>query len=237
MINETICKKQFVMSVTLAVMYFFGLFSFLMIRPVMAILNDVFIIQPELNNRIALSLNSLIYMGVIVAFWSFYKQDIHDFRRHWIRNMIWIFWGLCLMIGMGNIVVPTLISIVHPLTNSVNEVDLRSMLSSYPFIYTVSVIWIGPIIEELVYRATIYRMIRTKSRILAYLISSFLFGFQHVYKAVVFQNNYNEWWNIFSYMTAGLILAYLYEKRKNILVPIGAHVVSNGISVILYFLR
>lgn len=236
MINEPISKKQFFMGVTVAVMYFFGLFSFLMIRPVMNILNDVFIIQPELNNRIALSLNSLIYIGVIIAFWGFYKQAIHDFRRHWIRNMMWIFLGLCLMIVIGNILIPTLISIFHPVTRSVNEVDLWTMLSSYPFIYTVNVIWIGPMIEELVYRATIFRLIRQKSRVLAYLVSSFLFGFQHVYKAVVFQNNYNELWSIFSYMTAGLILAYLYEKRKNILVPIGAHVVSNGLSVMLYFL-
>lgn len=192
--------------------------------------------QPELNSRIALSLNSLIYIGVIIAFWGFYKHDIHDFRRYWIRNMMWMFWGLCLIIVIGNIVIPTLISIFHPVAKSVNEVDLRSMLSSYPFIYTVNVIWIGPMIEELVYRGTIFRTIRTKSRILAYLVSSFLFGFQHVYKAVVFQSNYNELWNIFSYMTAGLILAYLYEKRKNILVPIGAHMISNGLSVVLYFL-
>lgn len=236
MINESISKKQFIVGFTVAVMYFFGLFSFLMIRPVMGILNDVFIIQPKLNKEIALSLNSLIYIAVIIAYWGFYKQAMYDFRQHRVRNMLWILIGLGLIIVMGNMLVPTLVSIFHPVTKSVNEVDLRSMLSSYPFIYTVNVILIGPMIEEQVYRATIFRTIRKKSRMLAYLISSFLFGFQHVYKAVVFQNNYYELWNIFTYLTVGLILAYLYEKRKNIWVPIGAHVISNGLSVLLYFL-
>ncbi|OMD72577.1 CPBP family intramembrane glutamic endopeptidase [Paenibacillus odorifer] len=236
MIDEKLSKRQLILGIILAVMYFLGLFSILLIRPVMGILNDVFIWQPEQQNRMALLLNSLIYIGVIIGFRGFYKQAIHDFRQYWIRNMLWMVWGLCLIIIIGNILIPTLISIFHPITKSVNEVDLRAMLSSYPFIFTVNVVWIGPVIEELVYRVTIFRTIRRKSRLLAYLISSFLFGFQHVYRAVVFQSNYNEMWNIFSYMASGLIFAYLYEKRKNILVPIGAHMFSNGLSVLLYFL-
>ncbi|MEK5180552.1 MULTISPECIES: CPBP family intramembrane glutamic endopeptidase [Paenibacillus] len=236
MIDEKLSKRQLILGVILAVMYFLGLFSILLIRPVMEILNHVFIWQPEQQNRMALLLNGLIYIGVILGFRGFYKQAIHDFRQYWVRNMLWMIWGLCLIIIIGSMLIPTLISIFHPITKSVNEVDLRAMLSSYPFIFTVNVVWIGPLIEELVYRVTIYRTIRRKSRLLAYLISSFLFGFQHVYRAVVFQSNYNEMWNIFSYMAAGLIFAYLYEKRKNILVPIGAHMFSNGLSVLLYFL-
>ncbi|WP_340396924.1 type II CAAX endopeptidase family protein [Paenibacillus sp. FSL E2-0202] len=236
MIDEKLSKRQLILGVILAVMYFLGLFSILLIRPVMEILNHVFIWQPEQQNRMALMLNSLIYIGVIIGFRGFYKQAIHDFRQYWVRNMLWMVWGLCLIIIIGSMLIPTLIFIFHPITKSVNEVDLRAMLSSYPFIFTVNVVWIGPLIEELVYRVTIYRTIRRKSRLLAYLISSFLFGFQHVYRAVVFQSNYNEMWNIFSYMAAGLIFAYLYEKRKNILVPIGAHMFSNGLSVLLYFL-
>ncbi|OME03781.1 hypothetical protein BSK54_06720 [Paenibacillus odorifer] len=236
MIDEKLSKRQLILGVILAVMYFLGLFSILLIRPVMGILNHVFIWQPEQQNRMALLLNSLIYIGVIIGFRGFYKQAIHDFRQYWVRNMLWMVWGLCLIIIIGSMLIPILISIFHPITKSVNEVDLRAMLSSYPFIFTVNVVWIGPLIEELVYRVTIYRTIRRKSRLLAYLISSFLFGFQHVYRAVVFQSNYNEMWNIFSYMAAGLIFAYLYEKRKNILVPIGAHMFSNGLSVLLYFL-
>ncbi|AWV34635.1 type II CAAX endopeptidase family protein [Paenibacillus sp. FSL H7-0716] len=236
MIDEKLSKRQLIFGVILAVMYFLGLFSILLIRPVMEILNHVFIWRPEQQNRMALLLNGLIYIGVIIGFRGFYKQAIHDFRQYWVRNMLWMVWGLCLIIIIGSMLIPTLISIFHPIAKSVNEVNLRTMLSSYPFIFTVNVVWIGPLIEELVYRVTIYSTIRRKSRLLAYLISSFLFGFQHVYRAVVFQGNYNEIWNIFSYMTAGLIFAYLYEKRKNILVPIGAHMFSNGLSVLLYFL-
>ena len=235
MINEQVSKRQLIMGVVLAVMYFFGLFSILMTRPVMGILDQVFTLQPEQQNRIALMLNSLIYIGVFIAFWGFFKQANYDFRRYWIRNLLWMVWGFCLIFIMGGILIPSLISIFHPVTKSANEVDLRSMLSSYPFIFTVNVIWLGPVIEELVYRATIFRTICRKSRSLAYLVSSFLFGFQHVYKAVVFQHNYSEMWNIFSYMATGLILAYLYEKRKNILVPLGAHMINNGLSVLLYF--
>lgn len=235
MINEKMSKKQFIMGVVLAGMYFLGLFSILVIRPIMGILDHVFILHPELYHRMGLLLNSLIYIGVIIAFWGFYKEDFQNFRRHWIRNMLWMVWGLCLIFIMGSLLIPTIISNFHSVTQSVNEVNIRSMLSSYPIIFTVNVIWLGPLIEELVYRGTIFRTIRRKSRILAYLVSSFLFGFQHVYKAVVFQNNYSEMWNIFSYMATGLVLAYLYEKRKNILVPLGAHMLMNGLSVVLYF--
>jgi len=88
MINEQISKRQFIMGVILAVMYFLGLFSILMIRPIMGILNHLFIMQPELNIRIGLLLNSLIYIGVIFVFWGYYKADIHDCRQYWIRNLL-----------------------------------------------------------------------------------------------------------------------------------------------------
>lgn len=68
MIDEKLSKRQLILGVILAVMYFLGLFSILLIRPIMEILNHVFIWQPEQQNRMALLLNGLIYIGVILGF-------------------------------------------------------------------------------------------------------------------------------------------------------------------------
>lgn len=50
MIDEKSSKRQLIFGVILAVMYFLGLFSNLLIRPVMGILNHVFICDQ--NNKI-----------------------------------------------------------------------------------------------------------------------------------------------------------------------------------------
>jgi len=81
----------------------------------------------------------------------------------------------------------------------------------------ISMVLIGPIIEELMFRGIIYNSLKEKySNMKAILITTTLFSLMHV--------------NIFQMIYAfalGFILIYVYEKYKTIKAPIIVHMFSN----------
>lgn len=79
----------------------------------------------------------------------------------------------------------------------------------------------APIIEEVIFRGLIFKRIRRVSNAtIAIVLSALFFGIFH--------------WNVVQGIYAfviGAILAYVYEKYKNIIAPIIVHMIANGISV------
>jgi len=84
---------------------------------------------------------------------------------------------------------------------------------------------LAPISEELYFRGFLYKAFRNKfSQGIAIAAASVIFGALHfdLYRFVPF-------------FTAGVILNHIYEKYENILIPIIAHSVWNGIMVLALF--
>lgn len=84
---------------------------------------------------------------------------------------------------------------------------------------------LAPVSEELYFRGFLYKALRSKfSQGIAIASASVIFGALHfdLYRFVPF-------------FTAGVILNHIYEKYENILIPIIAHSVWNGIMVLALF--
>lgn len=89
---------------------------------------------------------------------------------------------------------------------------------SEPYIYLVlSVVILGPLVEELVFRGIVYRELSLGiNKKLAILLSGLAFGIFH--------------WNIiqFTYtVLIGLLLAYLYKRYENFALPVYLHILNN----------
>ena len=85
---------------------------------------------------------------------------------------------------------------------------------------------VGPIVEEIFFRGFFYPILKQKWGIAwAMVITSSAFAFIH-------QNQF-AFWPIF---LLGMALAYLYEKRRNIIAPITLHVVHNSLFLAYFFL-
>ena len=91
----------------------------------------------------------------------------------------------------------------------------------------------GPVLEELLYRYTAFGMLYQKNRLLAYIVPSLLFAFQHVAEAGIWGGDTVQLINIPGYIIAGLIFAFLYARSKNICVPIGAHILTNSFGLFM----
>ena len=108
---------------------------------------------------------------------------------------------------------------------SLSEPIFDNQLQQNPGIFFLSVVLVGPILEELVFRGAIVSYLLAHStRVSALLFSSFLFGMIHFSLDQIILAS-----------IAGIFLGYAYMKSKNIIVPIFFHVLNNGIYFFLKF--
>ena len=90
------------------------------------------------------------------------------------------------------------------------------------FIVFLTSVCMAPILEELLFRGLIYKRLRnTCNSFVAAIISSLAFGISH--------GNLVQF--LYAFL-AGMLLAYVYEKYKNLWAPILFHLCANTISVL-----
>ncbi len=87
----------------------------------------------------------------------------------------------------------------------------------------ITVVIVGPICEELLMRALIFKRMRT----------SHGFAFSAVLSSALFGLIHGNWVQFFYAFLVGFMLAYVYEMTGNILIPIVFHIVANGVSTLM----
>ena len=114
-----------------------------------------------------------------------------------------------------------------------NENNIKEMIAASPVFMTYMVCVHGPVLEELLYRYTGFGLLYEKNRFLAYAVPSLMFGIQHVAQAGIWGGDTYQLINMPGYILGGLVFAFLYDKTKNLWVPIGAHILMNAVGTIL----
>ncbi|KAL6621661.1 hypothetical protein U3516DRAFT_861759 [Neocallimastix sp. 'constans'] len=116
--------------------------------------------------------------------------------------------------------------------NSNTEAIVNEMKKNILFVIIFGNI-ISPIIEELICRRLIFYFINKWSKLLAYLISSFIFAFGHFgFSLITLIKEFN---NFPLYFITGVIYAYAYDYDGYILASIYAHILINFTSFFLTF--
>lgn len=234
---ETLTKCQRIIGTLFIPLYCFGLFGIVFISPLLHGIQRWSALSQYALSESTLSLcsfgiSSVVYLVVVYLLRGFFKQAFQALRGQWGKTILWIGIGIVGMFVLGNIVMPNVVAIFHPITTPANQNQMAELVRSYPLLMLLMTVLVGPIIEELVYRVSVFRALIGRSRLLAYALSSLLFGFQHVMQAVVFDQNYTELWNMLPYIASGLWISYLYDRRRNILVPLLVHVLNNLLGVL-----
>lgn len=100
------------------------------------------------------------------------------------------------------------------------------------FDYIITALFLGPIVEEILYRGYIWKFF-DKSKLIAHFTSAVVFAFAHIVVVV-----WNYGWTIdymcfmIPYMFMGLGFSVIYEKNDNIVYPVIAHSLINCMSLI-----
>ena len=85
-------------------------------------------------------------------------------------------------------------------------------------IMILATVFLGPILEELVFRRVIFGSI----------IQNYNFWIASIVSAIVFAAIHMDFTHILLYTICGMIFAFLYYKTKRLLTPIIAHILLNG---------
>jgi len=133
----------------------------------------------------------------------------------------------CIMMGIQLIVIPGF-EVMEKVLNYFGYSFLSSIESatggSISILMVVYAVFLGPIAEELIYRGFVLFSLKKYGKILAILISAFLFGIMH--------GNIPQ--AIFA-IGVGVVLGYV-TVEYSILWAILLHVINNGLSDISYYL-
>ena len=173
------------------------------------------------------SVQYLILLGAFIFFlWPRLFTLIERFK-HWKHVIIGVACG-ALVIGV-TILYNFVINQFIELEVNGNEVAAEQMIKQYPGISLFILGFVGPICEELTYRFGLFGLLKKKNRILAYIVSSLVFGIIHfdfTGDLIV------ELLNLPTYILCGLIFGTTYDFF-GFEGSLTAHITNNVYAVIM----
>lgn len=199
--------------------------------------NSIFFTPEEINafldsDRINLMLNlitySTLFVGLIGLLWKDIITVLKSFKP--LRN-------IAVGVGYGGLVMVVVIAynlVVlatgYEMSDNQNERSIVEMMTSYPVMSFFAFVLFGPIVEEMTYRLGLFSLVHRLNRPLAYVVTMLIFGVIHMSFSP--DTIINELVNLPSYILAGSILTYAYEK-EGFAVSTYAHITNNLISFLL----
>ncbi len=203
----------------------------------------------ETNSETEISPNvAALSMFLMYLFWftiicfSFRNELLNAIKESFKRVKkvylsIPFFLSLTIAVGVVSGVIVNALNSLSDINSvtSENQAGIEDMLLNadnfYIGLLILSVVFMGPIVEELVFRRTIFNLTTRKSMILAYILSSSLFGLLHV----VGSTDTEDYIYLIVYISMGLVMTASYHYSKNIMTPILLHILYNAFTIIIVF--
>lgn len=205
--------------------------SFIVVKPISAIIKSL---NPDAtkdhlyNLIMGWTTFTTFFLGFLVTLF-FILRDKDFFKKAFVGGKkasipVSILWGI-----LGFVIVLTaqmlagLIEQKLGITGgSENTAVLSSIAAASPIII-VSIVFIGPFLEEVVFRRVIFGSLnQTTNFFIAALVSAIVFGLVHM-----------ELSHILTYASTGLAFAFLYNKTKRLLTTIISHTLLNGFVIFI----
>ena len=89
-------------------------------------------------------------------------------------------------------------------------------------------VFLGPIVEEVLFRGVIFGALLKRARLAAYIVSVVLFALLHVWQYAVAEQSTSVLLYTLDYLPVGFILAWCYERSGNLWTPILFHMGINA---------
>ena len=201
-----------------------SIFIFLFISIFYSVIN---IKYTHLNSNVIYLINSFtILICLILVYFKEIKEDIKKFE---LKN---------LSISLKHYIIGLTIYFIYQLiisktiTSNIpsNEEMVRNLFKANIFIAFISACFLAPILEEILFRFTLFKC--TNNKYIFLLTSSILFSLFHVtnLQSIV------QIFFLFSYLILSFTLSYILYKSKNICNSILVHSIHNLFMALLLFL-
>ncbi|MFI3329824.1 MAG: CPBP family glutamic-type intramembrane protease [bacterium] len=161
---------------------------------------------------------------------------LEQFKDKSIPKTILLTLGLSVAFLAGNMLIGNLLALIPGAGESANQEAIAEMVKSAPLTIIISAVIFAPIVEELVFRAGVYKLFEGKFNTkIAILGSGAIFGLLHVVMGLMTGDLFELVYFI-NYFAMGCAFGLLYAKTKNIYICMGVHFINNLVGVLLLFL-
>lgn len=199
-------------------------------------------IENDLNLIVNIFTYLIAVIGVVIISFKWIKKDLSTMTGKCIG---YGFLGLAIMLGV-NVIATIILQLFGINDTSTNQSSIEQIMKSDNglLLMGITTIILAPIVEELVFRKSIFKLFKNKIY-LALVVSSLAFGALHVISPAlsilleIFQGNatytdlIKELFYLIPYSLMGLPFGFVYIKtNKNITTAIIAHMLNNIFSFI-----
>jgi len=176
---------------------------------------------------------NLAYYGVgffymLAAAFGFLRRDFDALCDRPLRALGEVLVHYALMLAL-NLLVGTLLLLLRPDGLNPNNEALLQAAAQDGGAVTATVVFLAPVVEELLFRAGVFGLLRRRSRLAAYAVSALGFSFYHVAPYAFSQPAC--WLYLVQYLPASFLLARCYERTNTIWCSIFFHMLVNGVTM------
>ena len=184
-------------------------------------------ISPSLQNAIYYY---TLFAVTLIIFHSFLGRTTRNFADNLGNACKSILVGLIALYGLNELVYRLTRMLVNNHTN-LNDTTISAQIHDAPRVTLLIVIFLAPFVEEVLFRGLVFGNLKSKSRVVAYLVSCLLFALLHVWQFAVVQRDITYFLLMVQYLVPGVVLAWVYDRSGTLWTAIGLHAVTNALSV------
>ena len=137
--------------------------------------------------------------------------------------------GLIGLYGLNELVYRLTRLAIDNRTN-LNDTTISAQIQDAPRVTLLIIVFLAPFVEEVLFRGLVFGNLKSKSRVVAYLVSCLLFALIHVWQFAVVQQDITYFLLMVQYLVPGAVLAWAYESSGTLWASIGLHAAANALS-------
>ncbi len=195
---------------------------------IVAIENSNTPVIQTIHTQVNLFINILLYILMLLILFVIYFHDIRPFLARFkqvsIHNHTFLIIAcIFFFFQISGFLILTLL----PLSPGQNQLRINALFSIYPFITSMLILLIAPLVEECIFRFCLQKLCTTYHLPIwfFYLVSISTFALIHTKTDI-------SLFTITPYVIIGLLLTFTYEKTTNLWYSILLHMLNNLFSII-----
>lgn len=168
------------------------------------------------------------FLYMLTAAFGFLRRDFDPLAAHPLLCLREVLAGWCAMYCCNFLLAILLVKLL-PGTENPNNAGVMAVVRQDAGMMKASLLYLTPPVEELLFRAGIFGVLRRRSRPAAYAVSALCFAVYHVAPYAMYVPAY--WIFLLQYLPVSLLLARCYERTNSIWCSVFFHALINGVSL------
>ena len=202
-------------------MFLLPIYSGLIFTPIMELFGI-----PLTDSHLSVMYYGLGFLVVLIGMFRYLKRsfsDIFDHPLYFLQAVVLAYVAKWVL----EYAVSFLLIAVLPEVSNPNQTAITQQTQQNTSLMIVAIVLFAPIVEEVLFRGMLFGVVRRKSRVLAYVLSTVVFAVYHIWKYFLGGFDWTLLLYMLQYVPGGLALAWCYERSGTVWAPIVLHLLNN----------